>query len=245
MELVVARRDHPALDRGQMMAVEERHGGELAERAHPDAVVARPQRGAAVLHQDEAEALLQAQDRRHVGRHPEHVDDDDGPRPLAPEDLLQVVAVEAEGRRIRLAHDRLHAELDGRRHRGRPAHGRHHHLQVRQAARREQPVVHEEIRRGAGVHEDGVTRAQPFAPRALELPHQRALGQPGVGAEPSDQVPQVVAVDRLVGEAIFVRHQNGPRNASISGDSPGGGLHAGPRSCTSRYAVEAMRAGSG
>ena len=53
-------------------------------------------------------------------------------------------------------------------------------------------------------------------------------------AEPADQILKVVGVDGLVGETIFVGHQNGPRKARISGDSPGGGFHPGPPSCTSR-----------
>ena len=150
--------------------------------------------------------LLELHHRLHVARHAEDVDENHRGGLVPLEKRRKVIGIEAEGVRIRLAHDRLEAELDRGRDRRRPAHRGHDDLSVREPAREERGIIHEQVRRRAGVDEECVLTTEPPRPSHLELLGERAEREPRVGLQPLDEILEIARVDRVLGELVALRH---------------------------------------
>ena len=192
LQFLVVRADHATLDGRQVMAEEEGESTQLPERSHTPAVVGRAGGRARVLHQEEPMPLLELHHRLHVDRHAEDVDENHRGGLVPLEKRRKVIGIEAE--------------LDRGRDRRRPAHRGHDDLSVREPARQERGIIHEQVRRRAGVDEQRVLAIEPPRPSHLELLGERAEREPRVGLQPLDEVLEIARVDRVLGELVALRH---------------------------------------
>jgi hypothetical protein len=175
-----------ALAEGDLVGGIERERGQVAERADRAAVPARAQSVAAVLDQPQSVALAERRDGVEVERVSERVGDHHGPRAIAHRSLepADIDVVLGQGDVHEHGHEPV---LQDRVHRGGEAGGYRDHLVARTQppvaqAGRGQRGEREQVRRRAGVHEQGVAMAGDGAELALEGGRLRPGGEPEVEA---------------------------------------------------------------